>query len=395
FSKARNISIDHATSDWIIWTDADDRINSENCDKIKKIIQSYSPTSCFSFMIKNSQDGILGDVFNQVRLFPRHKDIRFRYKVHEQVLPSIQSLGYDTLFTDIIVFHTGYDSPETVRKKQERNLPILLKEIEERKDNPVIVYTYAGTLVDLGRFEESIPYYEKAMELSESFQCEDHIRLGVPVALAGVYGRLKKWEQSQKWATLANKLNPHHPQVLCMLGELAEKAGQEDEAIKCFEEVLTLSEVPTFIPVNVNMQKINACSHLSSLYMKKGAHDKMVRTLELAITIRQGGRAPLPSDKGDIYFQSKAYEKAAEAYAEAINNPASKDWKSYLGMAKLCLMDNRGQTALDVLTTSIERCGEHEDILKLIADIYSDNNLKEKAAAVLERLKTLKASQRT
>jgi len=386
FSKARNLSIDHATSDWILWTDADDRINSENCEKIKKVIQSYSLTTCFSFMIKNSQDGILGDVFNQVRLFPKHPEIRFRYKVHEQVLPSIQALGYETLFTDIVVFHTGYDSPETVKKKQERNLPILLKEIKERKDNPVIVYTYAGTLVDLGRFEEAIPFYEQAMHLSESLQTEDHIRCGAPVALAGVYGRLSKWAESKKWALLAKKLNPGHPQVLCMLGELAEKEGETEEAVRLFEEVLTLSEMPTFIPINVNMQKINACSHLGALYLKKGATEKMVRVLELAITIRQG-RPTLPSDRGDAFFKAKLYDKAAESYAEAINDPTSKDWRSFLGMAKLCIIDNRVQTAIDILNTSIERFGEIEENLKLLSDIYTDVNMKDKATAINARLK--------
>jgi glycosyltransferase involved in cell wall biosynthesis len=381
FSKARNISIDNATSDWILWTDADDRISADNCEKIKKVIQSYSLTTCFSFMIKNSQDGILGDVFNQVRLFPRHPKIRFRYKVHEQVLPSIQALEYETLFTDIVVFHTGYDSPETVKKKQERNLPILLKEIEERKDNPVIIYTYAGTLVDLGRFEESIPYYEKAMQLSETLQTEDHIRCGAPVALASVYGRLNKWDESKKWALLAKKLNPGHPQVLCMLGELAEKDNNIEEAISFFEEVLTISEMPTFIPINVNMQKINACSHLGALYLKKGANEKMVKVLELAISIRQG-RPSLPSDRGDAFFKVKMYDKAADAYAEAINDPDIKDWRSFLGMAKLCIMDNRVQTAIDILNTSMERFGEIEESLKLLSDIYTDINMKDKAAAI-------------
>jgi tetratricopeptide (TPR) repeat protein len=385
FSKARNLSIDNATSEWILWTDADDRINAENCEKIRRVIQSYSPTTCFSFMIKNSQDGVLGDVFNQVRLFPNHPKIRFRYKVHEQILPSIQELGYDTLFTDIVVFHTGYDSPETVRKKQERNLPILLKEMEERGDNPVIVYTYAGALVDLGRLEEAAPFYEKAMQLSEKQKREEHIRLGAPVALAGLYGRLQKWEESKKWALLANKLNNNHPQVLCMLGELSEKAGETSEAIKFFEKVLTLKEEPTFIPVNVNMQKINACTHLGALYMKSGEHGKMVKTLELAISIKQG-RTVLPSDRGDAYFNAKIFDKAAEAYIEAINNPESKDWRSYLGFARLCIMDNRAQMAIDTLTTSLERCGERREILMLLADIYNDIGQTAKSAAIKLKL---------
>ncbi len=388
FSKARNLSIENASSDWILWTDADDRINAENCAKIRKIIESYSLSTCFSFMIKNSQDGILGDVFNQVRLFPRHPKIRFRYRVHEQVLPSIQALGYDTLYTDIIVFHTGYDSAETVKKKQARNVPILLKEMEDRKENPVIVYTYAGALVDTGKLEESIKYYKMARDLSEKFQTEDHIRCGAPIALASVYGRLERWDEAKREAIEADRLNPNHPQVHCMLGELAAREGKTDEAINFFEAVLKMDEAPSFIPVNVNMQKINACTQLGALYFKKGETDKMIAAVEQAVSIKQG-RPLLPSDRGDAFVKAGMFDKAVEVYAEGVNNTNICDLRSFIGLAKLFIIDNRCDTAIDILNTAIDNFGDSEEILELLADIYYDLKLNEKAKQTYLRLHSI------
>ena len=299
FSYSRNASLEKATSDWIIWTDADDIITEENCEKIRKIKDEYDLKCCFSFMIKNSLDGILGSVFNQIRMFSRDPKIRFRYKVHEQVLPSIQEVGYKTYFTDIMVLHTGYSDPEIVKRKQMRNIEILKGRLEENENNPVTVYSYAGNLFDLDRIEEAIPYYEKAMQISGEQNSKMYIYEGASVALADIYYRIKDYDNSRKWAEKAYKINPDHPQTNLILGKLEEIEGNVDDAIKYFEFVLSCEEKPTFTPVDVNMLKINACTHISRQYMKKDQMDKMVDILEQAMEIRLGREAVL-SVKGDI-----------------------------------------------------------------------------------------------
>lgn len=285
FSKARNLSLDQAACDWIIWTDADDFIQQPNIDKIRRIKDSFPLQTCFSFMIKNSQDGILGDVFNQIRMFPRHPKIRFRYKVHEQVLPSIQDLGYGTQFTDVIVVHTGYDGPETVKKKQLRNLAILEQELKERPDNPVVVYSYAGTLVDLEEFDKAVPFYEKARELALSQKREEHIAEGVPLALASLFGRQKNWSEARRWAETAYQIDPTHAQTNSMLGELCILEGRDAEAKQYFDYVLTCEEKPAFIPVDVNRLKVNAYKHLAMLLKKNGQEKEAIELLKKGLKI--------------------------------------------------------------------------------------------------------------
>jgi len=236
-------------------------------------------------MIKNSPDGILGDVFNQVRMFPRHPKIRFRYKVHEQVLPAIQELGFNTEYTDIMVVHTGYAGPEVIREKQLRNLAILENEMKERPDNPVVVYSYAGTLLDLEDFDRAVPLYEKARKLSIDQKREPHIAEGVPVSLASLYGRRKDWVNARKWAEEAYRTNPSHAQTNSMLGEICEMEGKDDEAIRYFEFVLTCREKPEFIPVDVNRLKVNAYKHLGMICKKKGMDQKAVEYLKMALQV--------------------------------------------------------------------------------------------------------------
>jgi glycosyltransferase involved in cell wall biosynthesis len=385
FSHSRNASLDKASSDWILWTDADDIITEENCEKIGKIKDGYDLNCCFSFMIKNSMDGILGSVFNQIRMFPRDLRIRFRYKVHEQVLPSIEEVGYKTHFTDIMVLHTGYSDPEIVKRKQMRNMEILKGQLKENEDNPVTVYLYAGNLFDLDRFEEAIPYYEKAMQLSGEQKSKMHIYEGSPVALADVYERIKDYDNARKWAEKAYKINPNHPQTNFIIGKLDEIECNVDDAIKHFEFVLSCEEKPTFTPVDVNMLKINACSHLSQQYMKKGQMDKVVEILDQAMEIRLG-RRPEPSDKGDMYFQSEDYLKAGQEYLVAVNDEKSNDWHSFTGLAKVFIINNSPQDAIDTLTLGIERFPENEEIKTLLADLYCDLRLNDKADNLYEEI---------
>ncbi|OGS37530.1 MAG: hypothetical protein A2293_12800 [Elusimicrobia bacterium RIFOXYB2_FULL_49_7] len=371
FSKARNLSLEQATGTWLLWTDADDVIDSVNGAKIKQLISGAAPDRCFGFMIKNTQDGVLGSVFNQIRLFPNHPTARFRYRVHEQVLPSLQESGFQTIFTDIMVMHTGYSSPDVVKQKQIRNLAILEKEVVERPDNPVIAYSYAGNLLDLDRFQEAVPWYEKALRFSLAQHAEEHIAQAVPVALASLYGRLKDFNQSRLWAKKALLQNPDNVQLWSILGELAEVEEKTDEAIRCFEKVLTYQEKPVLIPVDVHMLQINACSHLGGLYMKKGDKQKVVDILDKAIEIKSG-RKVLPSERGDRYLSMGDTIKAGQEYLTAVNDSASKDWAAFHGLAKVFILNNSAQDAADTLKLGLDRFPDQPDLMLLLADLYDD-----------------------
>ncbi|MFH0919826.1 MAG: glycosyltransferase [Fibrobacterota bacterium] len=394
FAAARNVSIDRAVCDWILWTDADDLIDAANKEKIRKVCDGYGLDTAFSFMIKNTRDGVMGDVFNQVRMFPRHPALRFRFRVHEQVLPAIQELGFKTVFSDILVMHTGYASPEIVQQKQVRNLAILELEMKERGDNPVIVYSYAGTLTDLGRFNEAVPWYEKALALAEKSGREAHIAQGVPVALAGLYGRQKDYAKAKPWVEKAYAQDPESPQANSMLGEIAEREGRVADAIRYFEFVLSCSEKPAFIPVDVNSLKVNACVHLGGLYLKTGQAEKILHILDQAMEIRLG-RPVLPSDRGNRYLEQNDLRKAGQEYITAVNDAKSRDWASFVGLANVFILDHSAQDALDTLSLGLTRFPDNEELLMLLADLYYDLKMADKAAPLyLKVAEMTKAGER-
>ena len=70
-----------------------------------------------------SPDGTGGEtVVDHIRLFPLRDDVRWTYRVHEQILPALRRAGIPVRWTDLIVRHTGYADPALRARKLERDI---------------------------------------------------------------------------------------------------------------------------------------------------------------------------------------------------------------------------------------------------------------------------------
>lgn len=266
FSLARNASLEPATGTWILWLDADDIVPPPAQQQIQRLKSEFATNMAFGFRIKNSIDGKAGDAFSQIRMFPNRPEIRFENRVHEQVLPSIQRLGIKTAFTDVVIHHTGYHTAEARKQKQERNILLLRREIEEKSPpHPVALYLYAGALRDLDRVEESIPYYEKAFQEAKDQDAEIHVFEHSPLVLAEIALQRGDEEQAEKWLKIAKENTPHHILYHLHRGRLAERKGDMQQAREAYELVLCGEEKPSLIPIDYRMIKIQTCSLLGKL----------------------------------------------------------------------------------------------------------------------------------
>ncbi|MBT6627291.1 MAG: glycosyltransferase, partial [Gemmatimonadetes bacterium] len=116
YAAARNESLNLATvGDWILWLDADEFLQPEDRDKIRRAKQ-LTPDQALQFTLVNTE-GADRTSFRQIKMFPRRDDLRFERPVHETVLDSVRRLGLPLRHTDVRVMHTGYADPETVARK--------------------------------------------------------------------------------------------------------------------------------------------------------------------------------------------------------------------------------------------------------------------------------------
>jgi len=100
--------------------------------------------------------------------------------------------------------------------------------------SPAADRTMAGVLFEQGRFDESLEAYRR---LVEEFPEDASLR----VSLAGVLGKLERYEEALEELDLAVDLAPLHPAAHHNRGVVAERMGDVGRAIEAYREALRYS----------------------------------------------------------------------------------------------------------------------------------------------------------
>lgn len=144
FSAARNESLDHATGRYAFWLDADDRLDDVNRDRLRDLFARLDEAEEAAYVMEQLSAGAdgpgTGSVADHVRLFPIRDDLRWAYRVHEQILPAITAAGIPVRWPGIGIGHLGYADGGLCASKLERNLSILRAESLEKPGNPLVLF---------------------------------------------------------------------------------------------------------------------------------------------------------------------------------------------------------------------------------------------------------------
>ncbi len=166
FAEARNESLRYATGNWIIFLDADERLNAFGAQDCLRKAASSPGVDAFAVPITNS--GPVGKVESTVgralRFFRNLPGIRFSGRVHESVERFLIEFGATVDHAGFEIEHFGYAlDPDFVRKKYERNLDLLEKELAENPDNAHARYHLGLTCMALERVEEARRAFDRAL----------------------------------------------------------------------------------------------------------------------------------------------------------------------------------------------------------------------------------------
>lgn len=145
FSDARNAAIEHSTGDWIIVLDADETITYFDTKTIREFMKkerigAIKSTAEFEYQGSKKESYIYTS-----RLFPRH--VRFLGIVHEQLDSDLERYK-----VPIHIDHSGYYKTD----KTSRNLPLLLKVLEEQANEPYYNFQIAREYRDIGDLEKRL-----------------------------------------------------------------------------------------------------------------------------------------------------------------------------------------------------------------------------------------------
>jgi glycosyltransferase involved in cell wall biosynthesis len=236
FSEARNVSLSHATSQWILFLDADEVLEYESARRLPHLLLQVKPShfGCFFCIYNVKEDGMVSGRHYNVRLFRRWEGVRFVGSIHEQVFP----MG-PFVYSGMNIYHFGYDlNPERMREKNERNVYLLTHALEGRGDDPVVHYHLANLYLLRGEYEQAMVHAHRGLELTAKVKRENYLYLAILQVLIEVYYQRSEWDAAEEWCERALEIRDDFIDALYSLARVYIKKNSYRKALLTYYRFL-------------------------------------------------------------------------------------------------------------------------------------------------------------
>lgn len=257
FADARNISLEHATGDWCLWLDADERIHEGDAPRLRELARmTWHET--FQMLETNfttsEESGGAGQTHLTKRMWRNRPWYRFEGIIHEQLSQSFPShLPERNLLPGVRIDHYGYMKERRFeRGKIERNIKLLEQELAE-SPSPFTYYNLGAEYSFLEDYAKARGYYEQALEgLRQIPDWTDPGKYQItPLLLVRLAAALRFTEPAAARTHIAEALEvyPDHTDLVFELALLEHQEGNIDECLDALEHCLELGDAdPRYCP---------------------------------------------------------------------------------------------------------------------------------------------------
>lgn len=167
FANARNESLAKATSDWILWLDADECLDIQDSETYKETLKNKKANILFLPMTNFIGERLDAQnqeayVHYQPRLFRNHQGIQFINRIHETLDGDPSKMTTDIL--DLPILHYGYIDEVTKKKdKSTRNKKILQLEAKKKTHSPWVDYHLASEYYRHKDYNQAFKYVNQSI----------------------------------------------------------------------------------------------------------------------------------------------------------------------------------------------------------------------------------------
>lgn len=314
FGRGRNAYLRHATGDWVLVLDGDEKIAARDLEKLRDLMrnptvagyrfQAHNYTRSLDLLCDwhpNSgaypEEEALSQCpghsrFRVVRLFRRTPDVRYEegYSTHTNPVASLRPLG-EIADADVVVHHFQClkGGERFVAGKQRQRLALEQRHLELFPNDALAHLNVGRTLFALGRDDEALVHLDRAVDLGAGerallsrgiarFEWGDYdeaasdLRQAVQLdpgsadawtVLGMAAQALEDPEASAAAFRRALQLHPDHPLALNSFGVLLAELGEHERAEAHYRQALAiLPEHPV------------AGSNLAALLAERGRSDE-------------------------------------------------------------------------------------------------------------------------
>ena len=171
FAQAKNVALQEATGDWLVFTDADECFYQpqniiEYLEQLDKKSTSIEAIFCpiDNIDADNNNEIINSDVVP--RIIRNHVGIKYMGAVHEQLTKGRepwQDIKYIVADRNLAIRHTGY-STKVIPFKHQRNYEILCQ-VMGKSNKPEMYYGFLSeSLLGMEKYQQALEYAILAME---------------------------------------------------------------------------------------------------------------------------------------------------------------------------------------------------------------------------------------
>ena len=380
FAAVRNISLRHATGDYILVLDADEVLTARGCEALQKCLIDFPDADAFFVHILNQTDGDgmreVEESLN-VRFFRNNPQYHFSGALHEQIAESILHADpRGTIFDSAIeLLHHGYLKNVVAGKgKKERNLEIAMREAQDHPGDGFRAFNLGMEYVRLEQFHNAIEVFQDVRKWSapDALWVSRFYKI-----YASTLMRCGEWEQAGTILEDGLNLFPDYTDLHYLKGVCLFQKREWPLALQCFAKCIAMGD-PPIPPYTVE----KGISTYRPYFAMGQAFQSLGKIAEAAVSYRQAFELNPSFQQSYLRFSNLLLEEdsgpATLHYLAGIAALAGERQNALLGIS-LALSDQFEKAKIHL--QSAEKTG---DVVEHLALVHACLNERDELRALLE-----------
>ena len=250
FADARNVSIDAATGDWLIYLDADEVLVAEDAARLRSLTGRVWREAFY--LVETNYTGDIEDGtsvhHNALRVWRNRPEYRFRGRLHEQFAYALPGYLPERLEqTDVRVEHFGYlGAVRDSKEKTRRNIELLQQQAADGVDTPFQAFNLGSEYGAIGEEKAALEQFRKAWAMLENDpQRTDY---GYVPSLTHRFVKALRfnglWDEVESRVEEGLALFPGFTDLVFEQASAARDRGRHADAVALFERCLEMGDAP-------------------------------------------------------------------------------------------------------------------------------------------------------
>jgi tetratricopeptide (TPR) repeat protein len=248
FADARNVSLEHATGDWILQLDADEHIVAEDAPRLRELIgRTWREAFYLVETHFTSEDSGPAMTNSPLRLWRNRPAYRFEGRIHEQkthTMPTFLPNRFE--HTTVRMLHYGYmRSIVAAKDKSRRNIELL--EIEARETPSAFnAYNLGSEYLALGEPEQARTYLQggwDAVRQEDAWEGAGYTPL-LATRLARACREARDFAAARRVIDEGLAAFPDHTDLVMESALCARDEGDHEAAGRLAERCLAMGDAP-------------------------------------------------------------------------------------------------------------------------------------------------------